>query len=134
MKNISGGRRSNVNRLSTGLVLAALLFTCFAASAGWCYYVCGTDGVKNENWCTSECGGTCIRYTFTMKVTCYFCDVGVGTCAATMPVVVPATKYITSCGENPYLSGCQCLEPYILDGPSSINPCPTVPVGSPCWW
>ncbi len=143
MKQLTNKARVDATRLFKLLCCSLLLCTCFtAAAAGWCYYVCGQNGVKNENYCNTAnsetpCTGTCLRYIFTAPVTCYFCTTTlIGACNTPLAgqVFVPAAKYIAACGQDPYLLNCVCLEPYILSDPNSGFTCPTLATGSACFW
>ena len=87
-----------------------------------CYYVCARNGVYKigpDGVCFPQgedpCVGTCEKYTFTANVTCYDCDVvtSSSTCTPGGPVVVPASYWITSCGQHPISGVCICIEPWI---------------------
>lgn len=132
---------NRTNWLTRITVLTLLLGIVTAQATYWCYFVCGNSGEYLENGCdvTPEdpCAGTCTKYIFTANVTCYCCDIATfwGSCGPNGPVYVPASKYVTSCGEYPppALPGqCQCLEPWILDNPSTGFVCYTTVTGRGC--
>lgn len=139
MKRLINTIRPGMRRLVCLSLVLGSVYAGLATQKYRCWYICGQDGVKNEKWCgprgEDPCGDQCLRYIFTMKVTCYFCDVTwrpTPPCSTYGSVWVPSEKWAAACGQDPITGSCICLEPYLLQDEDATFECPTEKSGSAC--